>query len=106
MSKYIKELKSLAGYTGFKPEITSMLNSVVKELEDDQSTCKWYVKVNSAEDDCYSVVELNDRDVDAINRFLNAEYISGGGYSGMCHLVNRGFESREDAINAILNNEV
>ena len=62
---------------------------------------KWYVRCNSAEEDSYAIVQLNEDEYKAILKFVNAETVSGGGFTGTCHIINHGFDTKEEALEAI-----
>lgn len=98
---YYKDLKSLASYSGFKPEISKMLLEAADELNKYKEEGKWYVRCNSAEEDSYAVVQLNDSEYRAVVKFLNAEIVSGGGYTGTCYIINHPFDTKEEALEAI-----
>lgn len=105
MKKYLKQLKSLASYSGFKPEITELLNNVITDIENsgEPEATHWYIRCNSAEESSYAVVELTQQEYEAVTKFLTATTIVGGGYTGTCYIIDHSFESEDDAIHAILN---
>lgn len=117
MRDYVKELRALAGYSGFQFHISDMLNGAandleekttrINELESKNMNAKWYVRCNSAEEDEYYVVQLTEDEYKAVVKFINnADYISGGCHCGACHIINHGFDTREEAVDAILNDTV
>lgn len=67
---------------------------------------KWYVRCNSAEDDCYAIVNLTEDEYKAVIKFLNADNVYGGGFCGNCYIINHGFDTREGALNAITTDTV
>ena len=69
---------------------------------DNTKASKWYVRCNSADDDQYAVVQLDDDEIKAVTKFLSAERVSGGGYCGSCHLIYHGFDTKEEALDAII----
>ena len=62
---------------------------------------KWYIRCNSAEEYSYAVVQLNENEYKAVVKFLAADTVWGGGYTGTCCIIPHGFDTKEEALNAI-----
>lgn len=67
---------------------------------------KWYIRCNSAEEDSYAVVQLTEDEYRAVVKFLSAEALYSSGFTGYCYIINYGFDTKEEALNAISTNTV
>ena len=64
---------------------------------------KWYVIHQSAEDDSYYVIELNNAFAINFRYVLNhMELITGGNWSGFTYMYPDGFNTREAAVDFIM----
>lgn len=61
---------------------------------------KFYLGYNWAEEDATFVVELTKSEYNAVKKFLDAQIdiVRGGGYCGSCGISDKGFQTREEAI--------
>lgn len=106
MNNYSNDLRNLASYSGFKPLISKVLLDAADELDKYTTEGKWYIRCNSAEEDSYAVVQLNESEYAAVIKFTSADEVIGGGYCGTCHIINHGFNTKEEALEAIATNTV
>lgn len=66
------------------------------------SETKWYIISQSAEEESYFVIELTPYLAQCFRNVLaTMEFITGGPWCGMTYMYEKGYPTRDDAIQAI-----